>query len=109
MEVCISLTQRLTSILIRNAKKSHCRYKHAAVIIYKGKIISVGYNQSLIKGKESNHAEAVVCRKIPKGVNPKDCILIVVRINSTGFANSKPCTSCEAIIKKIGIGLVLHS
>lgn len=85
------------------------RYKHAAVIIHKGQIIAKGCNLSLRKGHSSIHAEEVVLKKIPKGVNPEECILIVVRINETGFGNSKPCESCSPAIEKAKIGLVLYS
>lgn len=85
-------------------KSGHRRYKHAAALISKkGEIIAISANRDGI------HAEiAAIRRWMNQNERHKRSMkidyLISVRINKSGnFVNAKPCSSCDATLKKLGI------
>lgn len=98
-------------LIRRQARKSPMRYQHGGFVLYKGKVICVGYNQRLRKGDTSNHVERVLRRKIPKGIDPADCTLVIGRLAGQGpeFGNSRPCSLCTPMLTKFGFGLILHT
>lgn len=104
------------------AKKSIVRCKHAAAIVKKGKIISMGYNRvKKNNGFNSIHAERDALINCPKS-KIKGSSLYVIRLNYTNYYEShnlnrfkknkviisknhnclysKPCKSCENLIHK---------
>ena len=102
--------QKLHDSAMKTVSKIQMRYKHVCFILYNGEIVAKGHNQLLTRGHSSIHAEEMACSKIPPKIDPKKCILIVFRVNKNGeLRNSKPCPSCETLIKKKGVGLVMYS
>ena len=102
--------------------KSNARCKHAAAIVKKGKIISIGYNYAKKNnGFNSIHAERDALIKCNKS-KIKGSSLYVIRLNYTNYYEnnninkfkrskktisknhnclySKPCDNCEKLIKK---------
>ena len=101
------------------ALKSTLNSKHGCIIVYKGKIISSGWNKCTI-GKDkifSIHAEISAISKIKRFRNQNKILenstLYVVRISNDIFDQtyklSKPCNSCCNFIDKIGIKKIYHS
>jgi len=101
--------------LIKQAKKSDMRSKHAAIIINKGRIISTGHNQTYHSIKRyisnnktsrplSRHAEEDALRRVDRR-NLKGATLYVIRFgmhhHNQPFMNSKPCKRCMASIHKM--------
>ena len=95
------------------AQKSNMRQKHGAVIYSKHPMTS-GFNYRLAipnDGKFSIHAEEMVILKaLRRGINLRNCSIIVVRIKKDGeFAISKPCKKCTRLIEEMRIKKVLHT
>lgn len=92
-------------------------HKHGAIIVYKDKIISSGYNY-YIKDVICMHAEANAIYKINKKYKSilNECDIYVVRIGPyslKSFNNplkySRPCLKCENTIIKNNIKNVYYS
>ena len=100
------------------ALKSDMNFNHGAVVIYRGKILSSGYNyyhdyKFNSNYKESVHAEVSAInnarKKIPAS-ELKKCELVIIRVNKRGeHLNSKPCCHCEKFINGFNIRKVFHS
>jgi deoxycytidylate deaminase len=99
------------------ALKSNQNHKHGCVIVYKGKIISTGYNWSEL-GNDfiyTKHAEFDCISKIKRLRNKNkvlfnECSLYVVRINDDhNLRNSKPCNNCFDYMFKCGIKKIYYS
>lgn len=91
-------------IAAKTALKSPMLQKHGAVIVYKNKIISEGFNYFI--SDYSIHAE-VSAIKLVKGKYRNilsECEIYVVRIGPNKFKNtlkySKPCCNCQNAILK---------
>lgn len=105
-----SQLQKLKTVATRSPQ----RYQHAAGIIHDGRMIAWAHNHSnLFSSLEKRleyHAEARALRKIPPDVDPGDCTLLVIRVNSSGeLRNSEPCGSCKHKIEQTGIKKVYYS
>jgi len=88
-------------------------HKHGAIIIYKDKIISTGFNYYL--GDFSIHAEVAAISHIKKKQKNilQDCDIYVVRIGPDSLDNplkySRPCANCQCTIKKHNIKNAYYS
>lgn len=105
------------------------RCKHAACIVYKGKIIAtavnIGKSHPLQRkyGRDKNekrvaiykrkaiylHAELHALIKAASILNKKKFKKASLYIIRSGFQNSKPCEGCQRAIKAFGINRVFHS
>lgn len=112
------MKSKIFNLLKEEALKSDfIKHRHAACLIYKGKIISIGINrrkshplQKKFQTRPSRiylHAEIDA---IIKAINKhgtsilKDCELNVLRLTKAGkVGNSKPCLGCTKAIKAFGI------
>ena len=101
-----------------SALKSDMNFNHGAVLIYRGKIISRGYNyyhehKHNSNYKESVHAEVSAINNALKKIHIselKKCELVIIRINKQGeHLNSKPCCHCQNFINKFNIKKVFYS
>jgi deoxycytidylate deaminase len=98
-------------------KSNSTRYRHGAVIVHRGKVISGGFNVYYTgtfgypeRQHNSIHGEISAILNTPNKGILSECILYVVRINSNGnFLSSKPCTHCENIIEKYNIRRVIYT
>lgn len=95
------------------AKLSKARYKHGALVVRNGQIVSAGVNVS--KGTAEYHwplaSEHAEERAISQaGKDARGATLYVARVNRQGDARmSKPCERCTAVIRKSGIARVVHT
>jgi pyrimidine deaminase RibD-like protein len=89
------------SKLIKTARQSPHKFKHASVILRGGALIAAAYNT------ERKHAETRAIRKAKK---PEGGTLINVRITKKGrFGMSFPCMACWKAIRKAGIEKVVYT
>ena len=100
------------------AENSEMRFRHAAVIVRGGNVLSVGYNklknhpdiieEDKIKQYCSVHAEAEAIRKL-KG-NAKGATIYVARIGLSGKERlSRPCDYCYEKIVDAGITKIVYT
>lgn len=98
-------------VAISQAEKSnHEYYKHGAISILGNKIMTKGYNKSLVKDVIFNslHAEMSVIQQLKRlRLNEKErkkINVVVIRVNKCGeLKMSKPCQNCQNIMKDFGI------
>jgi len=97
------------------AKLSNCNHKHGAILVYKNKIISYGYNYltPYLKASLSTHAETDCILNIKKTNRDilQYCDLYVVRLSPIEGINkySKPCEKCSNFINKYNIRKIYYS
>lgn len=96
--------------LIKNSLKSNCAYKHAAAVIHKGNILSLGINYC--KNNISVHAEidAVInfMQKFKiKSLEGVD--LIVIRQSNCNLKQSGPCMDCLRFLQNKKIRKIYFS
>lgn len=84
------------------ALNSPLMYQFGAIVINGGKQLSIGYNN----GKK--HAEVHALEQLSTK-QTKGAVLIVVRVNKSGLAMSKPCVNCHKRILDFGIKRVYYS
>jgi pyrimidine deaminase RibD-like protein len=95
------------------AKLSKARYKHGALVVRNGQVVSAGVNIS--KGTAEYHwplaSEHAEERAISQaGKDARGATLYVARVNRQGVARlSKPCKRCASLIVKSGIIRVVHT
>ena len=99
------------------------RSKHSAAVVYKGKIVSVGFNQlkthPMMEKFNRNekaiylHAEIDAIIRAINLFGPdflSKCDLYVLRLTREGtVANSKPCSGCQKAIDAFGFRKVYHT
>lgn len=100
------------AIASNEAKKSVMYHQYGAVVVYRTKIIGIGYNKRYPDynihhknyahnkaGKYSIHAEVAAISSVQNKNLLKNSILIVVRIESDGsMTKSQPCENCKRTI-----------
>lgn len=105
---------RFVKVAENASANSTYRHKLGAVIVKKGRVLSVGYNKPHKTHPKSNtrfktiHAEfdAIL------GCNPEDlkgATLYVVRKAKSGPNMAKPCDCCMELIEMVGIKRVVYS
>ena len=98
---------------IEEAEKSQQNFKHGAILVKNKKVIATGYNRVTQKCPShmfSVHAEiAAIKSSTDKTKVISDSHIYVVRINSCGLADSKPCLKCQQFMKIHGISRVFYS
>jgi deoxycytidylate deaminase len=100
------------------ALKSPMDSRYGAILLYRGKIISYGYNDYCHKirclnelcqkkyerFKYSKHAEIACITKCENKKIIQDSTLMLIRINKTGdIIDCEPCELCKKYIKKYNI------
>jgi hypothetical protein len=90
--------------LVEVAAKSPMRFRHGAATITRGGVpLTFGHNRGEI------HAEADALRKLRKlPWRDEAWGIVVIRVASSGLAESKPCTQCARAIDLLGLK-VYHS
>ena len=101
------------------ASKSNSRNTHGAVVVKGGRVLGTGFNKHRnhpmivspehIKTACSYHAEEVAIREAGQdGV--RGAIIYVARVNRQGNdRDSRPCSRCSALIKRVGIKRVIFT
>lgn len=100
-------------IAMEQAKKSIVRFKHGAVIVKKGKIVSLGHNKYCFScyaiHKICIHAEINAIANCPTKYL-SGATLYVIRLNESGeLKYSKPCQRCKDYIIRSKISYVYYS
>lgn len=99
-------------------KNSDCRFRHAAVIVKSGSVLSIGYNkfknhpdiieEHKIKQYCSVHAEADAIKKLKSPA--KGATIYVARIGLSGKERlSRPCNHCYKKIIEAGITKIVYT
>lgn len=88
-------------------------FMHGSTICKSGRILGKGVNHSIRKMTKfqdsySVHAEEAAIRDAGEK-HCKNATIYVARWSSTGLRNSKPCNTCAARIKAVGIKQVVYS
>lgn len=107
----------IINILIHEAQKSECTYKHAALLLYNNKIVSIGYNRHVCHVKDVQkrwtiHAEVDCLVKLPRRLRPKckEMTMYVIRVDKEGHLRlSQPCFKCNELIQKYTVKKVCYS
>ena len=101
-------------LAIEQAYKSKFIFKHGAVALHKGKVISKAVNRATPErkmtkwGPASYHAEAIVCDRAHS--LPIDTVISVrVSITKGNLTCALPCKNCQAIMKLRGVEVVIYS
>lgn len=95
-------------------KSDHQDHKHGAVLIRKNNVLGIGFNQNKTHSK-SIHPFRTIHAEFSAVLNSQQesfegCELYVVRKRKNGqLANSKPCSSCEKMLRSLGIEKVYYS
>lgn len=103
--------------LIREAYKSECRQKHAACLVYKDKIVAIGYNHHVspsrdIQKRWTIHAEVDCLINLNRRMRVKcdEMKMYVIRVDKEGHLRiSAPCNKCNDFITKYNIKTVYYS
>ena len=99
------------NIAEEQAYKSVQNFRHGAVLVKDGKILSKGHNKPIASdkpGQHSVHAEVNAIKN--SGKSCENAILYVVRVNNnSGLANSKPCKHCLHFMKVMKVQRVFYS
>lgn len=111
--------ERYLQIAVNLAKSSQVsRYRHGAVIVRGGRIISTGINKVrnhpdvledavTIKAESHIHAEVDAIRKVD---DLKGAKIYVARVNRHGSPSlSRPCESCYSRITDVGITKIVYT
>lgn len=98
-------TERFLKMAAGVALTSTCRFKHGAIVVHHGKVLSTSPNVN--KNNPVNvdpkhcsvHAEV---RALRKAGFPKKATVYVARVNNYGETRlSKPCEGCMSLIEEL--------
>jgi hypothetical protein len=79
----------------------HRTFSHVALLFRGRRLIAIGQNRLGRRGNfHTIHAEADVIRSLGDLSKLKGMVLVVIRIESTGLQNSKPCHACQCLLEK---------
>tara|TARA_B100001996_G_C18622511_1_gene578316 strand:- start:456 stop:803 length:348 start_codon:yes stop_codon:yes gene_type:complete len=104
------MKQHFFDIAVEEAERSVQRFKHGAVIVKGGKIVSTGFNKVSRKCPShmfSVHAEVSAIKHSKVGLCESH--VYVVRLNTSGLAESKPCENCQKFMKMHGVSRCFYS
>jgi tRNA(Arg) A34 adenosine deaminase TadA len=116
----MSKIDKYFSIAKKEAKKAKNEdYKHGAVLVKGGSIISVSHNVSIPSkfadrykihgGIATRHAEINCVLGLDKKVT-SGAVLFVVRVSRGGNLRlSKPCPMCRSVLEYVGVKKVYYS
>lgn len=95
------------------AKESEHNFKHGAVLVKSGKVVSEGmnkYSKIPVPGVGSIHAEHSALQAYSKHkAFIRDSTIYIARQASYGPAMSKPCPRCLILLKNVGIKRVIYT
>lgn len=99
------------------ANSSDHTFKHGAVVVKDGKMVSFGTNkykanQTNIKTRNmrnSMHAEECAVLQLGTKKFTENATIYVARIASYGRANSKPCVRCQKILRSWGFCKAIYT
>lgn len=101
--------------LAKTASKhsNHPQHQLGAVIVYKNKVVSLGFNKMQTHPKSGHpwsYSHAEFCAVIKAQRDLKDCHIYIYRETRDGIPGlAKPCNSCMAMIAETGISKIHYS
>jgi pyrimidine deaminase RibD-like protein len=111
-------TSKFLAKAVETARAGHGKFKHGAILVKNGEIISEGHNQ--MRGQASItatahswrasflHAEEVALKNAGTAAN--GAVLYVARVGRSGdIRNSKPCVRCASKIARAGVRRVVFT
>lgn len=111
--------KRYLTLAAREAHRSPMKFRHGAVLVKGGRLLSKGFNhyRTTIGGESycSTHAEMETLRKLGRhkeGIRAaKGSDLFVVRMGKDGLLrrNSKPCPICVEWMHRYGVNRVYYT
>ncbi|NJO65070.1 MAG: hypothetical protein HC836_45270 [Richelia sp. RM2_1_2] len=96
------------------SKSNHPVHKHGAVLVYKNQILGIGFNDCKTSPRsphpwKTKHAEfSAVLSAGLENLSGYDIYIVRKRKNGE-LANSKPCQSCETMLKSLNVRKVYYS
>lgn len=101
---------RFLNLAARNAAQSDCPFKHGALVVRGGSVLSAAPNRHrnppyIDYRGSSVHAEVAALRR----THAHGATLYVARLSPSGLALSRPCTRCWTAIEQSGIRTVVYS
>lgn len=107
----------------REAKKArensdHPQFKVGACLLYKGGVVSIGFNQILkshpitrmFNEHQTIHAEVSAIVRLKNKKLLKDCTMVVYREGAKGnLALARPCPTCKKILKFFKIKKIAYT
>lgn len=106
--------KRIFDIAMTASKKSTYFHKLGAVIVKKGKILSVGFNKPHKTHPRSNtlfktiHAEFDAILQCDER-DLKGATIYVLRNAKSGLHMAKPCSCCMELIRRVGIKRIIYT
>ena len=98
---------------VNEAERSYQNFKHGAILVKGGKVISTGHNKVSTRCPAhmySIHAESAAIKNCTEKTGSlSNTHVYVVRINKTGLAGSLPCAKCQRFMKIHGVSRVFYS
>ena len=95
------------------ARRSAQNFRHGAVVVRGGKLLSSGHNKVTTKCPShmfSIHAEMAAIKHSTERCGLVDAHVYVARVNRCGHtAESKPCKMCQRFMRMHGISRVYYS
>jgi pyrimidine deaminase RibD-like protein len=96
---------------IELAKTSKCHYRHGAVVVYKGRVISKATNRRVGDPEvawRKSHIHAEFAALVAAGSRATGAQVYVARILADGTpANSEPCKKCARLLNRLGVAQVV--
>lgn len=93
------------------AEKSKCRYRHGAVVVSNGRVISQAVNKKVGDPETAwrvSHIHAEFAALIAAGSRATGAQVYVARILADGSpANSEPCKKCARLLNRLGVSQVV--
>ena len=106
------MRRNICDLAVQEAYRSGQNFKHGAVIVRSGKVLSSGHNKVTTRCPShmySIHAEMAAIKQSNVKNNLDMSHLYVVRVNKCGLAESKPCAKCQQYMRIHGIKRVFYS
>lgn len=106
---------RFFELAKRISQKSPSKYKLGCVIVYKNKVVNVGFNDMNKTHPKANSAYKTLHAEIDALIGlehniAKYCVVYLYREYKNGKpALAKPCSTCELALKRAGIRHVFYT
>lgn len=121
--------KKLFAHAMRVAELSECKFRHGATISLKGRVLGLGVNRDVYRPverflcgherdhaaekrrsrQETTHAEVDAIFRVASKTGLSRVTLYSARITKSGNPGSSyPCSSCQQIIKAVGVKRVVY-
>ena len=118
----VNLSRKDVSFLRLAAKIAEANgegeFRHGAVIVNGGRVISVGWNKrrnsSIVMGEDSDYTDCMTHAEVDAlsraNGSSKGAVMYVARVNDSGYTRfSAPCMNCVIALDKSGVKRVVFS